>query len=270
MTSATPLATTPHARRRALGALGMDLARRGPLAVGSLVIGALTIAGALAVTASMMRRGARSTFEEVPSLTAGALAWGAGVLLAFAVSVHALKRDREAGIMALLRARGASLTGYLWTRVGGLTAWLVVVVAGGTLLVGLVATLLAARAGTSLRTLQGTGAAVAYAVAFALTLGPLAMAALGSRSRAGGYGWLLLVLVLPELLAPITSALLPYGFGELASIPGALTALRAALMPPGVDAWRATKALFVLTLVVAVSLAAVRRAARRAQREEAP
>ncbi len=265
----SPRAATPQARRRALAALGVELSRRGPLAVVSLLVSLLTVLGALALTASLMRRGGATTFEEVPSLAAGALAWGGGVLLAFAVSVHALKRDREAGITALLRARGASLVGYLWTRVGGLTALLVVVVAGGTLLVGLVATLLAARAGTSLRTLQGTGAAVAYALAFAFTLGPLAMAALASRSRIGGYGFLLVVLVLPELLAPTTGALLPYGFGELASIPGALTALRAALMPPGVDGWRAARALFVLVLVALLSLAAVRRAARRAQREEA-
>ena len=258
------------ARRRALASLGLNLARRGVLATVSLVIGALTILGALGVTASLLRRGGGATFEEVPSLAAGALAWGAGVLFAFAVSTHALKRDREAGITALLRARGASLSGYLWTRVGGLTGWLVLLVAGGTLLVGLVATLLSARAGASLRTLQGTGAAVAYALAFALTLGPLAMAALGARSRAGGYLWLLVVLVVPQLLAPMSGALLPYGFGELTSIPGALAALRASLMPPGVDAWRATKALFVLALVVAVCLAGVRRAARRAQQEEAP
>ncbi len=252
-----------------MAALGLDLARRGPLATISLVVGVLTVLGALIATAGLVRRGG-SSFEEVPSLTAGALAWGAGVLLAFAVSVQALKRDREAGITALLRARGAPLGGYLWTRVGGLTGLLVIVVAGGTLLVGVVATLLATRAGIAMRTLQGTLAAVVYAFAFALTLGPLAMAALGPRSRAGGYGWLLVVLVLPEVLAPMTRALLPYGYGDLTSIPGALTSLRTALMPPGVDGWRAMRALFMLALVVALSLAAVRRAARAAQREEAP
>lgn len=270
MLSATTLSTTPRARRRALGALGLELARRGVLAKVSLAVAALTVSGALVATATVARRSGAAALEQAPSLTAATLAWGAGVLFAFAVSVHVLKRDREGGVMALLRARGAPLGGYLVTRVGGLTAMLALVVAGGTLLVGVLAVALGTRGGAALRATQGTAAALAYALAFAAVLGPLAMAALGARSRAGGYVTLLFVLVLPELLAPVAAAVLPYGLGEMASIPGALTALRVALMPPGVDGWRAGKALFVLAIVVAASLAAVRRSAGAAARAESP
>jgi hypothetical protein len=260
----------PRARRRARLALGVALSRRGALGVGALAIGALTTLGAVAAVFVMARRGERAPLERVPAVAASALAWGAGVLLAFAASVRVLQRDREAGITALLRARGAAVDGHLWARVGGLTLLLAAVVAGGTLATGLAATMLAARAGVALRALQGTAAAVVYALAFAGVLGPLAMAALGARSRVGGYAWLLMVLVLPELVAPMTSTMLPEGWHELTSIPGALVALRGALMPPGFDAWRAGRALVVLAIVVATCLAIVRRAAARVQREEAP
>ena len=268
MLSAVQPTPAPRARRRALAALGVQLSQRGVLAPISLGIGVLTVLVAVAVTVGGLARDARAPLEQVPALTAGALAWGAGVLLAFAASVHALKQDRETGITALLRARGASIAGYVYSRVGGLTMLLVLVVAGGTLVAGLTATLVATRTGLALRTLQATGASLVYALAFAGTLGPLAMAALGARSRAGGYGWLLLVLVLPELIAPVTGPMMPTGWRELTSIPGALHGLRVALMPPGVDVWRAAKALFVLGLVTVACLLVVRRAARRASAEE--
>jgi hypothetical protein len=191
------------------------------------------------------------------------------VLLAFAASVHAFRRDREDGIPALLRARGAAFGAYAWSRAYGLTLLLLIVVAGGTLASGLCATLVASRAGAAMRVAQGALAAFVYATAFAFTLGPLAVATLGNRSRAGGYFWLLMVLALPELLAPVTEGLVPPGFSELVSIPGALDALRAALMPPRLEPWRAVKALFVLTLVAFACAAVILRAARESQREEA-
>jgi hypothetical protein len=261
---------TPRGRRRALGALGVELARRGILALLSLGIAALTVLGAIAAAFIVARGGPRPPLERVPGVAASALAWGAGVLLAFAASAQALRRDRTEGITALLRARGASVRTYVWLRVGGLTALLLFVVAGGAFTAGVAATLVATRAGLALRALQGTAAAVAYGAAFALTLGPLAMAALGARSRAGGYFWLLMVLLVPEMLTPLTEALAPSGWSELVSIPGALGALRAALMPPGIHLVRAVKAMFVLALIVAASVAVVARAARTARREEAP
>jgi hypothetical protein len=260
---------TPQARRRALGALGIHLARRGIIAPVSLGIAALTVLGAIAAAFVIARGGPRPPLDRVPSVAASALAWGAGVLLAFAASAHALRRDREEGLTALLRMRGAEQRAYVWSRVGGLTLLLLVVVAGGTFVSGLSATLVATRVGVALRALQGTGASLVYAIAFALTLGPLAMAALGARSRAGGYAWLVTVLIVPELLAPLTRAVVPSGWTELVSIPGALGALRGALMPAGVRPWMAVKALFVLALVVGACVAIVWRGAERARVEEA-
>jgi hypothetical protein len=270
MLTASQEPSSPHERRRALVAFGVQLSRRGVLAPLSLGIGVLTVLGAAAAIVVMARRGERAPLDRVPGITASALAWGAGVLLAFAASAHALKRDRDEGITALLRARGGTLGGYLWTRIGGLSALLACLCVGGTLLTGIVAALVATRAGLVLDTLQATVAALAYSAAFSATMGPIAMAALGARSRAGGYLFLLGVLALPELFSPLTATILPSGWRDLASIPDALHAVGASLMPRNVDPWRATKALFLLALVALVCLSLVRRAAARAQAEEAP
>ena len=256
-------------RRLSLAWLGVFLARRGVIARISLGIAGLTVVAAI-VAAFLMARGPRPPLEHLPPLTASVLAWGAGVLIAFAGAAHAFRTDRTEGITALLRARGASARAHVWSRMGGLTLLLALVVGAGTLLGGLVATLVATRAGVALRTLQATCAATVYAAAFALTLGPLAMAALGARSRIGGYGWLVTVLVLPELFAPVTRSVVPSGWTDLVSIPAALGALRGALMPPSVHPWHAAKALFVLALVVLACVLLTTRAAARAHREEAP
>jgi hypothetical protein len=245
------------------------LSRRGVLAGIAIAVAILTVLGALVVTLTLARRGGSAPLDQVPAVTASALGWGAGVLLAFAAAAHALERDKEAGLLSLLRARGATLGAYLWARVGGLALLLAAVCVGGTLLVGCVAVLVASRAGLLLRTLHGTGAALVYAAAFSATLAALGMAALGARSRAGGYVFLLAVLVIPELLSPMTQALLPAGWSDLASIPDALQGLRAGLMPGGTDVWRATKAAFALALVVTACVALVRRAAIRVAAEEA-
>ena len=83
------------------------------------------------------------------------------------------------------------------------------------------------------------------------------MACLATSSRVGGYLTLLAVVVVPELLSPWTSALLPRGWGALTSIPAALDAVRAAAGSTGsvVDCARAVAA---LALVIAVSLVVVR------------
>jgi hypothetical protein len=100
-------------------------------------------------------------------------------------------------------------------------------------------------------------AALVYALAFAVVLGPLAMAALGGQSRAGGYLGLLAALVLPELLAPWTSALLPHGWRELTSIPAALEAVRAGVQSPGSASLHGARAAVALMAVVAASLLVV-------------
>jgi hypothetical protein len=71
-----------------------------------------------------------------------------------------------------------------------------------------------------------------YSLAFAITLGPVAMAALGARTRAGGYLTLLAVLILPEAIESYTARILPPGWHELTSIPAALEAVRGAVLLP--------------------------------------
>jgi hypothetical protein len=93
------------------------------------------------------------------------------------------------------------------------------------------------------------------------------MAALGSRTRGGGLLLLLVVLALPEVLAPWTSALLPRGWHELTSIPAALSAVRAGVAAPAAMAVPMVRALAGLAAVVAVSLVVI---AARVRRTDAP
>jgi len=85
----------------------------------------------------------------------------------------------------------------------------------------------------------------------------VAMAALGSRTRAGGFLGLLAVLALPELLSPWTAAWLPYGWHELTSIPAALAAVRAGVAAPAAMAVPMARALAGLAAVVALSLVVI-------------
>jgi hypothetical protein len=142
-------------------------------------------------------------------------------------------------------------------RLAGLVVVVAAVVAGGTLLAGVAATALAGRASV-VRVAVSSVAAILYAVAFAATVAPVALAALGARSRVGGYFALLFVLVVPELFKSWTTNVLPYGWQELTSIPAALAAFRSALTPDSVDVATALRAIVVLAAVSAIALAVVR------------
>jgi hypothetical protein len=236
------------AARGALGAVGIVLALLGGL--GS-VVAAVAIAGSPAEA-------------QLPTVASSALAWGAGVMLAFGASLRAVHRDRDDGVVALVRARGGNVAGYVRGRVGGLVVVLALSVGGATLLAGIAATSLAHPA---LPVLRASAAALVYALAFAATLGPVAMAALGARTRAGGYLTLLAVLALPELLAPWTAGLLPQGWHELTSIPAALAAVRAGVVSPGTMGGAMARALAALAAVVALSLIVMAGRVRMAETE---
>ncbi len=230
-------------------ALGIWLTTRGALVRASL---ALTVLGALGSIAAAVATRGTSTLEELPGLASMALTWGAGTTLAFGGAFRALRHDRERGVVALAHARGVGVLSYSSARVGGLVAILALAMGGATLVAGLAAT---AMAGGQVHVVaRSSAAALVYALAFAVTLGPLAMATLGGRSRAGGYLGLLAVLVLPELLAPWTGALLPSGWRELTSIPAALEAVRAAVQSSGSAALHGARAVVALMAVVAASL----------------
>jgi hypothetical protein len=134
-------------------------------------------------------------------------------------------------------------------------AVLLLAVAGGTLVAGFAATAAAGPAKGAVA--RASVAALVYAIAFSVTLGPLAMAALGGRTRGGGYLTLLAVLVVPELLSPWTRSLLPHAWGELTSIPAALDALRDGIEAGGHSGLHAIRAAIGLLAVVAASLLVV-------------
>jgi hypothetical protein len=205
----------------------------------------------------MGRRGALALLADLPGGVAALLAWVPGLLIAFSAAAHALRRDRDLGVRALVMGRGASVRGYLWGRTSGLVLVLSTVIVGGTAVTAAACTALAGRHGVAY-VAQGSVAAVAYAAAFSMTLGPVSLAALGARSRAGGYLWLLGVLLVPEIFSGWTEEIVPDAWRDFTSIPGALGALRVSLMPPGVDLARLGRAVVVLGVVVFASLFIVR------------
>lgn len=229
----------------------MWLAARGVAVRASLAVVALGALGAVA--AAIAGRG-RPWVAEVPAIASTAIAWGAGVMVAFAAALRALHNDRQEGVLALARARGVSPMGYVGARVGGVVAVLALALGGAAVVAGIAATAVARPA---LPAARSSLAALVYAVAFAATLGPVAMAALGARTRTGGYFTLLLVLALPEVLAPWTEAVLPPGWHELTSIPAALEAVRLGIARPP-SAIHAVRALAGIAAVIGGSLLVVR------------
>jgi hypothetical protein len=204
------------------------------------------------------RSSAADTLVRMPAACSSALVWGAGVLVAFAAAVRALRRDREEGIVALLASRGVGRS-YFAGRVGGLAIVLAALSCGGTLVCGLVAALAANRLGVAARVLAATGGAVFYGALASITLATVAFAALGARSRPGGYVRLLMVLALPDLVARLLRDVVAEDWRELFSIPDALAAVRGALMPGDLDPFRFARALVVVVLVVGIAVAFARR-----------
>lgn len=239
-------------------ALGAFLARRGILARLSIGVCLLTTAGLVVLGVVMAWRGGTSPAHDVPIVASSALAWGGGFLLAFSASVHVLRVDRASGVFGMAAGPGARLRDYLLMRVGGLAALLFGLVGGGTLLVGVVVAACVSSPGGAWRVLGTTLASIAFSAAFAAVVSPMALAALGARTRFGGYLFLLLVLVLPELVA--ASADLPGRIRDVLSVPGALRALRSALLPSTFDALRALSALASLSVFGALTTWLVARA----------
>jgi len=257
-----------RARGAGLLALGWALALEGAVAKVSLVVAALIVFGGL-VTAVVMARGDHpESLADVPLVASSALVWGAGTLLAFAAAAHAFRRDKVSGIRALVASRARSDGEYLAARVVGLARVVAAVTATGTLAVGIASALVARGSGLAIHTLATTMAAVVFSVAFAAVIAPVGFATLAARSRVGGYLALTVVLVLPELLAGPMSTILPEGWGELVSIPGALGALRASLLPGSIDPLRLLRASALITLLILASMLVVRGQLARFDREQ--
>jgi hypothetical protein len=270
--STEPPAPSPRAKRRALLALGASLAPRGAMVKIALGVAAITVL-AFAGIALALARGDEATppLSQLATLASSALAWGAGLLVAVPASAQALRRDRATGVRAMLRARGVPVAVYARGRVLGLAVVLALVVAGGTIACGLFALLAAARLGEAAHVARATLGSALYALAFAGVVAPLAMAALGARSRAGGYVVLLAILVVPELAEPWTRAIAPEAIGDVLGVPAALASLRASVSAP-LDVARLARAACVLAALAAVCFAMVRAEIARvdAEPEEQP
>lgn len=269
MTPRSPARSANASRYAPLLALGASLARRGILARFAIGIGISTIIFACAIAIAVGRRGGEAPIHTVPLVTSSALAWGAGFLLAFSSAAHALRRDRAEGVQHLLVARTTSLRAYVIARIGGLAAVLAALCAGGTLLTGLVAVAASTRAGGVPRTLQATAAAFVFSLAFAAVVAPISFAALGARSRVGGYFFLLFIVVVPELFAALLSGVLPDSLLEVIAIPSALAALRSALAPGSFDVLRTMRALVAIALWIMFASFLVRRTVAMLDRGEA-
>ncbi len=212
----------------------------------TLVFGALTTL-ALGILAAVLGHPGRGPFGETVSVASSTLAWGPGVMLAVAGAMGAITQDKTQGIVALARFRGVSHGHYLGARTLGLAALTALVVAGGTLVVAVVALSFCPRTGLA-RLGQWTVASLLYALCFSSILPPLCLAVLGTGSRFLGYLQLLAILVVPEILSRAASE----PWAEVLSLPGALSTLRSAVMQT--DLARFGRALLVL--VVSIGLCA--------------
>lgn len=222
-------------------------ALEGITAKAAVVVGVLTTLGGAALGVIAARTGGGEV-DRVAALVAALQGWGAGVLLCFAASLRAFDRDREEGWGAWVGRSGARAGAYLGARISALALATLVITAGGTFVAG-AAALVSTRSGhDAWLAVRGLLAGLAYATAFAGVVAPVAMATLGPRGRASGYLYLLAVLVVPALVSPWTSQVVPEDWAELVSIPGALDALRDALLGSA-DAAQFVRALIVLIAV---------------------
>ncbi len=244
-------------RRRSVLALGFFLARRGITAAIGLVLTLACIALFSGLAVFFARRGRLVSLPAVPLLASSALAFGVGVLVAVLAATRVLRRDEDEGIRALLRARGVTATAYALARIAGIAMSLACFVGGGSAIVGLVAILAARSRQSALHAAQGSLAAIAFGLAFAVTFAPVAMATLGARSRAGGYLALLAVLVIPDLLQPWLGSAIAPGWLDVCSIPGALLTLRDSMGSAGGPSMF-LHAVVALLAIVAVALVVVR------------
>ena len=244
-------------------ALGTWLAARGAHAVVGIALSAVGVV-ASTVAAWVLRESTTGGTTALIAVTSSAIAWSAGVMLAFLSGMRAIFRDEEDGVLALARIRGVSAMEYARGRAGGLALLLAAVVGGGTLAASLAIALVTGLTASRLPAIAG---ALAYALAFSATMGPLAIATLGGRNRTSGYLCLLLVLFVPELLSSWTVAVLPAGWSELASIPEALSAARAGVSSPLANGAPLLRALAVLASIIAISLMVIALRVRRGETE---
>ncbi|MGH7270479.1 MAG: hypothetical protein ACREJ3_08610, partial [Polyangiaceae bacterium] len=116
------------------------LAARGAAVRASLILCAVVAAASIGV--AIEARGT-SWAVELPAAMPLVIAWGTGIMVAFAAALRALHLDGLHGVISLARTRGIRTSEYVFARVGGVTALIAITVGGATLIAGLAATLTA-------------------------------------------------------------------------------------------------------------------------------
>jgi hypothetical protein len=255
-----------HATR--LIRFGARLAMRGLIAragLGLAIVWCLFFVGRVFL---LSRRNLPSAYY-LPSIASVSLVWGAGICIAFGAALSALKRDRVDGTYRLIVGRVGSARAYVLSRVGGLVLLLAIVNAGGGLLVGAASIATSPNAHAALLALWTSAASLLFGICASIVLGLVCFAALGVAGRVAGYGRLVGVLFLPEIVRRLVLSRMDVPGMDVMSIESALGALRESLLPNMVDPARFARALFVLFVVSAAALAVVRRDANRLMREGA-
>ena len=194
-------------------------------------LGALAILGGLVLLTVV--RGAHVTpgsglgaLPALPNLFAHGICWGVATLAVFGTEQRAFMRDHEDGIRGLLGSRGQDAL-YGRARLASAITSAAIISVGCTALLGIATALAATGTGEAIRTWQSAGSGILYSALFSIIMGTLALAVLGGRGRGGGYLGLVTVLVLPELLEPLTTRALPTELGHAIpiSIPSILSAI---------------------------------------------
>jgi hypothetical protein len=185
--------------------------------VGVFVVAASTLA-CLVLTFRVRHDGV--ALAGAVRLSTSVIWWGSLVLIAFALSTRVLHRLRDGGLATLVHLRTGRNTAWQAYLVG-MCARLCAVALPPLLLVGLAALALAPSDRGLISSMLV--ACLVATVAFAATLGSVAMAALGGRSRAGGYLRLFAILTIPELAS--SSLSLSKEMRGMTSIPALLSTL---------------------------------------------
>lgn len=198
---------------------------------------------------------ARDALGEVLLLHARAVLWGPGFVAVVGATLHAWRRDREEGVVALVQSSGYSLKSWVMARTVVLGAWLLALWAGSTVVVSLV--VLGANPSMAHGWFAGLVPAAVFAISQSAVLALLGSVCLGPRSRPGGYLLLALILFVPEAVAGWTRPLVG---PDLTSLPSLAMGLANAARPASFDAGRLLGCGVALGLVLMVLVAWARRA----------
>jgi hypothetical protein len=197
------------------------------VAVGFTV--ASTVAGiAFAALATDDDAVTRPAAALVSGLTAQLACWSAGLVLIAGSASAAFLRDHDAGVRDLLSARGVPPNTYLVARMLATCLWSAGISAAGPVLVTFITLRGAEGAHATATVLWSLLGTILYIASFCASITALAYAVFAARAGRRSLVTLLLIVGVPELLAPVTRQVLPR---EWCSIPAALGVLREGLSP---------------------------------------